>query len=130
MNWPPISRITFTITRNITGPRPCIQHRRGELLRDLFVGQHVLQDQRVGDDEHQRHGQFTRLKQRVLGVAVEERGDQGHRLLQQRQVLFTFGTAERPHVAIDKTGNQEGIDSSHGRGLGRGKDRRRRYRPE
>ena len=43
----------------------------GDLLRHLLFGQHLLEDQRIGDDEHQGDGQLARIKQRGAGVAVE-----------------------------------------------------------
>ncbi len=61
------------------------QHRLGDMLRHLLVGQHMLQDQRVGDDEHQHHRQPPGLDQRLAGVGVEEGGHQHPGAAPQRQ---------------------------------------------
>ena len=54
--------------------KTCGQHGAGNMLRDLLIRQYVLEDQRIGDDEHQRHCEFSRLKQCFAGVFVHDRG--------------------------------------------------------
>ena len=66
----------MTIDQEHDRPEPGSQHAAGDLLRDLLFGQHMLQDQSVGDDEHQHDGQLAGLKQGVAGVAVDTGGDQ------------------------------------------------------
>ena len=80
----------------------------------------MFQDQRVGDDEHQRNGQLAGLEQRRAGVAVEEGRDERDGLFDQAS-RPSFAR-QRPHVAIDEVRRDEGPDRGNGGGLGRRED--------
>ncbi len=99
-----------------------VQHSPRDLLRDLFFGQNMFQDQCVGDDKQQRHRQLTCIKQRILGVFMNPCGNQRPRLFQQGNRRATVFGSQRPHVTIYEHRNQEGIDRRHRRRLGRCED--------
>ncbi len=82
-------------------------------MRDLFISQNMFQDQGVGDDEHQRDGQASGLKQRVAGVFVEEPGDDGGRFLKHRALAVAL-VGQWPHVTIDECRHEERIDGRDG----------------
>ena len=65
-----------------------------------FFGQHVLQDQRVGDDEHQHDGQFAGLEQRAFRVRVPESRDR-HGSRRRDEIAPAF-LGKRAHIAIDE----------------------------
>ena len=62
------------------------------------------------------------LKQRVLGVRVDKGRDQRLRHLQERCFGLAFAIGERPHVLVDKAGDQERVDRCNRCRFGRGED--------
>ena len=82
----------------------------------------MFQDQRVGDDEHQRDRQLTRLEQGVARVRVKKRRDQRDRLLDKAEVALPLAFVEWPHIAVDKVRDKERIDRRNGGRLCRGED--------
>ena len=80
-----------------------------------FFGQHVLQDQRIGDDEHQHDGQFAGLEQRPFRVGMPEsrNGSPG-----EHETAPAF-LGKRSHIAIDEVRNEERVYRGHCGGFGR-----------
>ena len=72
----------------------------------------MLEDQGVGDDEHQHDGQLARIQQGFPGIRMSPDRQQSRRTLHQTGII-TICTFQRPHVPIDKIGNQKGIDSGN-----------------
>ncbi len=62
MKLPAISSTTLSTSRKVIGEKPCSTTHWGDGLGDLLGGQHVGEQHRVGDDEHQHDAQARRVQ--------------------------------------------------------------------
>lgn len=91
--------ISMWATPDVTNGFSATGDRR-DLLRELFVRQDVLADQRVGDDEHQCDGQLARLKVSIARFGVEEDAEQGEGKSKMLETLVNCSISDNDAAAI------------------------------
>ena len=83
----------------------------------------MLQDQRVGDDKHQRNRELACVQQCVARINMKEGRHKRLRLFKKRKVAMPVLACKRTDVTIDKHRCDKGIDRRNSRRLCGRKDR-------
>ena len=109
------------IHHNQEDPRrePGADDRFRDHMGNAFRGQDMGEQHGIGHDEQQHDRDLGRIDHNVINILVENRPRESQNPFLKADIFLIL---QRPHIAIDKDRNDEGIDSGNSGSLGRSKD--------